>query len=150
MFHHGLWLQALSMGFPMAISTWNLSDPRRNLVSCVQADSLPLTTGKLSGHMPWATKCWPKTNRVPDNQQDEVDWDQQKLQAEIKTMVGSIQVPCTAKEGFLEERKMGELTLSKEPRTFHWLSLLEKERPFYLLGFAIVAEMRALHSLRLY
>ena len=62
-----------------------------------------------------------------------------------RTMVNHMQVPAQQGKDFLEgKRKMGGITVSKEPKTFHWLSpCWKEEEPFYLLGFATVAEMRA-------
>ena len=113
----------------------------------LQADSLPLSHQGSSLVLVWATKCWPKTNRMPDAFPAKMRLFRISRNCKLRsrTMVNHMQVPAQQGKDFLEgKRKMGGLTVSKEPKTFHWLSpCWKEEEPFYLLGFATVAEMRA-------
>ena len=128
-------------------SPGDLSDPEREPRSlALQADSLPLSHREAL----WSLYGPPNVDLKQMGCQIlfQQRWgysDQQKLQVGVWNHGEPHASLCTQGKDLLEgKRKMGGLTVSKEPKAFHWLSPCWKRRGAFLpVGFAIIAEMRA-------
>ena len=113
-----------------------VSNKRLNHGYCNSLLTSPRTFGGSPLVLVWATKCCPKTNRMPDislakMELFRISWD---CNLGSGTMVKHVQVPAQQgkEKDFLEgKRKMGR-AVNKEPKAFHWLSRCLERRAVFL------------------